>query len=279
MGAEILWVDLSAGSSLSSVNDLCSRFRVRVVHHLRDMAVDIQRHHPKIICFDFQAPNSTELFALRECKRLFPSIPIVMITEAHSEMLAVWALRTRVWDYLVKPFSLHRLGTVLDELTEMMSRAPEASDRRPRFPHEKDDSSRLRPALGGAQLAVAEAKLYVQAHLADKIVASAVAEHCGLSQFHFSRLFKRETGITFNEYIAKARVSKAMDALQLSGATISHVAALVGFMDLSYFAKVFRRYVNMSPKEYLEMHRAHTITKPGRLHVPDDNRPVLRLIS
>lgn len=251
----VLWVDLSEGVGQSVSAELRDEFQVQVVKQLRDVAVMAGKCHPIAIIFEFNVPSSEQLFALRECKRLFPSIPVLMLTEAHSELLAVWALRARVWDYLVKPFSVHKIHGLIQELSDRIATSRESVEREPWYPLDDSDDCRLRPGIVGAQRVVAEAKLYVQANLSEKIIASEVAERCGLSQFHFSRLFKRKAGITFSEYVLKARISSAMEGLRKGSAAVGEVAASVGFLDQSYFAKIFRRYAGMTPTEYLETHR------------------------
>ena len=61
---------------------------------------------PDIICFDYDCPDVAGLNLLRQVKKDFPSVPILMLTEHNSEELAVWALRSRVWDYFVKPIDV-----------------------------------------------------------------------------------------------------------------------------------------------------------------------------
>ena len=79
---------------------------------------------------------------------------------------------------------------------------------------------------------------------------SYVAEMCNLGSFQFSRVFKKEQGLTFQQYVVQYRIKKAIELINSKGAYITDVAFDVGFNDLSYFARVFKRYVGICPSEY-----------------------------
>ncbi|MDE2296120.1 MAG: response regulator, partial [Gammaproteobacteria bacterium] len=71
--------------------------------------------------FDFDDPSPACLQLMQSIKRQCPSVPIVMLTETHSEELAVWAFRARVWNYLVKPVPLRELRANLKQLIDLAS--------------------------------------------------------------------------------------------------------------------------------------------------------------
>lgn len=79
---------------------------------------------------------------------------------------------------------------------------------------------------------------------------SAVAAGLGVSVSHMSRTFKQETGQTFEQYVITRRVNFAKRLLRDPLHNVSEVAAQSGFSDPSYFARVFRRLVGCSPREY-----------------------------
>jgi len=70
-----------------------------------------------------------------------------------------------------------------------------------------------------------------------------------LSRFYVSHLFNEELGMTFVEYLTKVRVEKAKTMLS-EGKTVKETAELVGFNDVSYFNKVFKRRVGVSASKY-----------------------------
>ncbi len=83
-------------------------------------------------------------------------------------------------------------------------------------------------------------------HLSIATVASAL----GVSPSHMSRMFKRETGQTFESYVVEQRVGMAKRLLLDPLHNVSQVARKCGFSDASYFARVFRKVVGCSPSDY-----------------------------
>ncbi len=91
---------------------------------------------------------------------------------------------------------------------------------------------------------------HVRDHLSQPISAEAMAELAGMSLAHFSRLFKRESGLTFSEYLAHKRV-EAAKALLLSGnEVVDEVARATGFDNAAYFYRVFKRVTGVTPGDF-----------------------------
>ena len=205
-------------------------------------------------CFQFDHPDLPGLGELRLVKERVPSVPIIMITETHSESLAVWAFRARVWDYFVQPVDMTRLLAVLAVLEELQSRRDAGARAMPAPampPNIIPPEARLRGYDGGDELAVLDrAVAYVDRHLHQRIVQAEIAALCGLSPFQFSRLFKRRYGTTFQEYVLRRRMEAAKSLLRHPGASVTDVCFSVGFRDLPYFTRTFQRYVGLPPSQY-----------------------------
>nr|WP_289706359.1 AraC family transcriptional regulator [Enterocloster clostridioformis] len=77
-----------------------------------------------------------------------------------------------------------------------------------------------------------------------------IAKGIRVSPSYLSRLFNRETGDSISNYITKARVEKAAGLLSFSGMSIQNIAFYVGFGDLNYFSRCFKKYKRMTPTEY-----------------------------
>lgn len=103
---------------------------------------------------------------------------------------------------------------------------------------------------------VALAPQFVAAHFHEKFPASAIASHCGLSRFQFSRSFHAAFGITFREYLLRYRVRAACERLLENDLPVTEIAYAVGFHDGSYFARMFRRYTGVLPSQYARAHAA-----------------------
>ncbi|MED1664080.1 AraC family transcriptional regulator [Brevibacillus laterosporus] len=97
---------------------------------------------------------------------------------------------------------------------------------------------------------IRNAVLYVKEHLGEKIGLNEVAQNCCLSVYHFSHLFQRETGYSFIEYVHHMKLQKAVIYLETTDLSIKEIAFELGFEDANYFSRLFKRHMNMSPREY-----------------------------
>ncbi|MNI32731.1 Bifunctional transcriptional activator/DNA repair enzyme AdaA [compost metagenome] len=71
-----------------------------------------------------------------------------------------------------------------------------------------------------------------------------------LNPSYFSRLFKKETGETFIEYVTRMKMETAKKWLNTSNKSVEEISKMLGFDNKSYFLKVFKTYSGMSPNEY-----------------------------
>lgn len=209
----------------------------------------LQRGGFSAICFDVDYPDHRSLSLLRSTKRRFPAMPIIFLTLQHSESLAVWAFRSGVKDYLVKPVSrteLHRCLRTISHASECRRQQdkrhtstvaapipPEVPQANPKI------DSRLLPAI-----------YFVKQNFHYKIRSEAVADLCKMSPFRFSRSFHETYGLTFQDFVVRYRILEACRLLDNPNVNITDVAYAVGFNDGSYFSRTFRRYVGQSPTDY-----------------------------
>jgi AraC-like DNA-binding protein len=93
----------------------------------------------------------------------------------------------------------------------------------------------------------------IEAYLAEKngpVSTKELARRVHLSHCYFSKLFKKQTGLTFTEYRRRARVEQAKRLLRDPQRRVSEVAFEAGFESIPYFNRVFRRFLGCSPSEY-----------------------------
>ena len=91
---------------------------------------------------------------------------------------------------------------------------------------------------------------YIKEHYSESINVNELAELTHLSTYYFMRLFKKYTGMTCVEYINDYRLSKASELLEGDHYTIMQVAMMVGFNNVSYFNRYFKKRFMMTPKAY-----------------------------
>lgn len=103
---------------------------------------------------------------------------------------------------------------------------------------------------------VLQAQLWLQDHLSDNISVEKLAGMYGMSERNFARRFKKATGQTPGQYLQTIRINTAQDLLHYSNLTISEITDRVGFGDVSYFARIFKKHRSVSPREYRTTVRA-----------------------
>jgi len=97
---------------------------------------------------------------------------------------------------------------------------------------------------------IAEAKRYITNHLHEKISMDEMARSLNFNSTHFSRVFKKETGETFVEYVTREKMEKAKELLDRTAESIERIAQQLGYDNSSYFNKCFRVYAGLSANEY-----------------------------
>lgn len=254
MGAEntslILWIDLRYSKNVPVIGlSLSEKYQVSVITSGDDINYEISKSQPDIICFDYDLPDQVGLSVLSEIKCKNPSIPFIMLTEDHSTDLAIWALRSRAWDYFVKPLNINEFSSSISMLLERMSCNSEGN--RDNFMLQPQVPSEARPYKSKSNtLSTIHAVNYVQQNLSNKISVECVAKLCGMSKSHFSRTFKKEHGTTFQEFLIQQRMNKAVELLKNSDFLVTQVALAVGYCELSNFTSAFQRLIGIRPSSF-----------------------------
>lgn len=91
---------------------------------------------------------------------------------------------------------------------------------------------------------------YIHDHLDQEIKLADLAALLGMSQFHFSHLFKQSIGIAPYQYLLQQRVERAKQLLKQTDRSIMDIAFMCGFNSHSHLSKQFRQLTGMTPKAY-----------------------------
>ncbi|MHA6484954.1 response regulator transcription factor [Paenibacillus sp. strain BS8-2] len=98
---------------------------------------------------------------------------------------------------------------------------------------------------------VAKAKQIIEEQYAEPFTLQNIAEQVGqLSAAYLGKLFREELGESFNEYVSKVRVQKAMQLLKAGDTKVYEIAEAVGIPNYRYFSLVFRKYTGFAPSDY-----------------------------
>jgi AraC-like DNA-binding protein len=97
-----------------------------------------------------------------------------------------------------------------------------------------------------------------------------IAEACGLSTSHFSRAFRKSTGLAPHAWLIQSRVKSAKAMLRKNDASLFTIARACGFADQSHFARVFKRRVGLSPGAWRKMALGCRVLSPRAMHAEFD---------
>lgn len=93
---------------------------------------------------------------------------------------------------------------------------------------------------------------YIELHFAEVISVSELAKICYFSDYHFMRFFKKHMNMTCVEYINNLRLEKSVELFEQGNTSILDVSLSVGFHNLSYFHRAFKRKYHMTPLSFIK---------------------------
>ena len=254
----LLWVDCTSGMPDAEPRVwAASIFEVTRVQGPAAAERELEKGRFHAVCFDCDYPDLSSLQAMKSIKQAYARLPMLMLTVEHSEALAVWAFRTRLWNYFVKPVPQGELLESLRSLANLGQRnSPPRAAPAVHAPIPDDlPTQPVRPEIARLQPALR----YVAAHYHQRVSAGTVAKACGLTRFEFSRRFREAFQTTFRDYLMRVRIVEARRLLTEGRVSITGIAYSVGFNDGSHFARMFRRFTGMLPSAYADTQSQSTL--------------------
>ena len=115
------------------------------------------------------------------------------------------------------------------------------------------ESELFRLSASSSSPVIDKAREYVISHIDERISLSDVASYAGVSEGYMSKSFKKVMGKSLVDYINTMKVDKAKEIIKTSAYTrINEIALSLGFDNIYYFSKVFRKVTGQSPSEYIK---------------------------
>ena len=113
-----------------------------------------------------------------------------------------------------------------------------------------------RQQIGGlAPWQARRAKELLEANIRGGVTLGTLAQTCGLSIRHFTRAFRRSTGLAPHQWLQHRRLRKAKELLEGSSSSLSRIALDCGFADQSHFTRTFSRIAGVTPRTWRRMTR------------------------
>ena len=99
-------------------------------------------------------------------------------------------------------------------------------------------------------LYIRKALKFIADNYSEQITLNTVAEHVNLSPNYFSSLFHKIVGVSFREHLCRVRVEESKHLLLSTDYSITDIAVAMGFPDQSYYCKVFKNIVGVTPGKF-----------------------------
>ncbi|WP_342570564.1 AraC family transcriptional regulator [Paenibacillus sp. FSL R5-0749] len=112
---------------------------------------------------------------------------------------------------------------------------------------------------------------YIQNHYREQVTLDSLAEQFNYSSRHLSMQFKRKTGYSPIDYLIQTRLAKARTLLVRSDATLGEIAAEVGYSDVYYFSRIFKKHVGISPIQYQRNRREEARAEDRPLQISESS--------
>lgn len=153
-----------------------------------------------------------------------------VVTDGFDEELA-WI----IWYYYVE--KANKANTVQEINSIFRDMVIDYSERHVLSPH-------------GASKVTLRCIAYIKEHLAEKISLKSLASYVGLSPRYLMDNFRREMGISLNQYIQQERINSSKILLAYTSYRLIDICDMLNFSSQSYFTSVFKRFVGLTPQAY-----------------------------
>lgn len=95
---------------------------------------------------------------------------------------------------------------------------------------------------------------FIEENYTSPITLQSISEHFSLSKQYIMKLFREQAGVTVTHYINEIRLQKALDLLIYHSLSVSEVAYAVGFSNLYYFDRLFKKTYLITPTQFQKTH-------------------------
>ncbi len=177
---------------------------------------------------------------MKEIKDADSSVLVIIVKANGDEEIAVEAFRSGSRDFLKKPGGRNAL--------------PESDA--PVLPESPPAAVTL-----GQYHKIQQAIRFINGNYRTDIRLDATAREAGMSPAHFSRIFRKVMGSSYQEYINNRRITEAKSLLRNSPQSVTEIAVSLGFADVTGFGRIFKKLTGHTPSAYRNLPRSNFLPK------------------
>lgn len=216
--------------------------------HSKDTAIRMIKMYPiDIIITDIEMPNGNGIELIKWIKENKPEIKAIFYTGYAEFSYAQEALRLGVEDYLLKPIPYDELESIIDKIEKKIITTEKTVDLSELIEDFAEE---------GSEEIVEKVKKLIAENLSiGNLQREGLAAMVHVSAGYLGRIFKKQTGMAISDYIIKKRIIVAKQLLMKTNLSITDISSRVGISYSSYFTKVFKDNVGMTPQEYRQQQK------------------------
>jgi two-component system response regulator YesN len=203
-------------------------------------AACVRKYRPDILFTDIRIPGVDGLAMVAGLKSEFPRMQITVLTGYREFDYAKRAISLGAARYLLKPSKMNEIDEAMLAMTEKLKRDAVMRN--------ADEPETAKTEINS--FIVNSALKYIDAHYAEKLTLSDVADRIYVSQWYLSKLLNRYTEKNFYDLVNAARIKRAKELLRDPALKIGDISDMVGFVDTSHFSRIFKKTENITPKEF-----------------------------
>ncbi|HZG78811.1 MAG TPA: response regulator [Paenibacillus sp.] len=218
----------------------------------------IEELRPHIVVTDMRMPGVDGIKLLQAMHERFPALKVIVMSGYDDFAYMRQAIQSRAVDYMLKPVDPVELNEALERCVrelEKQERTADASSRSPLALPGTAIGAIETKRMDKTRLAIEEVARYIDAHYPDPISLESISLRFYVSKEHLSRSFKAAFGENVSDRIARKRIDRAKDLLALPAMSTKDVARTVGYPELAYFHRIFKKHTGVTPGEFRIMAR------------------------
>lgn len=213
----------------------------------KDVISYVEQHDVDVIFSDVEMFEISGLEVARWIAINRPSVTVVLLSGYKEFDYVKEALVTNVFDYILKPVNPEEVEKVFRKVREKLDKEGRTDV----------EGYLLQAEQVKGQLSIEniieKAKIYIEKHICEELSVETIAESVFLSRSHFAREFKRLTGDSVMDYVIQKRMNLAISLIKEGEQSQKKIAFSVGYSDLKYFQRSFKKHTGYTIKEYYRL--------------------------
>lgn len=179
-----------------------------------------------LVLLDVRLPGMRGTELLKILKERYPEILVIIMTAYASKDVVISSLRNSADNFIEKPLDVGQLQNMIKNLLESKRELKE-------FARDID-----------------YIKYYLQKNIDKRVEIEDIARIMGYTTKYMSRVFKKKTGMKFNEYRLTLKMDKAKEYLEATDSPIKQIAYQLGYENSESFVRIFKKRTGFTPSQY-----------------------------